>query len=118
MTTTPQPDPLAPARLAAADAVDAYARDNPSDRVIPAALIIALSVRAAAPHIEQDALLRVSWYARRVAALEKLLAVYRMSGARPSESLFDELALTSAHIGKQGEWLGGGRAEAVGTEER
>lgn len=46
---------------------------------------------------------KLDWYRRRVAALEQLLAAYRIQG-RPSEKLFRELDATRARIDHQGHW--------------
>lgn len=46
---------------------------------------------------------RLAWYARRVKALEGLLACYRV-GSRPSEKLHRELALTRERIDANGTW--------------
>jgi hypothetical protein len=51
---------------------------------------------------------REQWYRRRVAALESLLARYRVGAQRVPEKLFDELAATRERIDDKGNWIGGG----------
>lgn len=52
---------------------------------------------------EGDSTDRITWYVRRVTALEDLLSHYRI-GRTPSERLLTELDETRKHIGSRGEW--------------